>query len=142
MPSMRTTNLKFQEPLLMLMTSMLGSTESKGASFSKPAISSTPNDIKVSSFCRDCHVECIAGAASGTAVSFHNSSVISQLIHAISAQHEEAVELNRLHCKEIECTNNKEEAKKDRTKENPLFHPQNDWACLGKNFLRQLTHPP
>jgi hypothetical protein len=50
------------------------------------------DNIKVSSFCRDRHVQCITGASSGMAVSFNNSSVISQLTHAISAQHEEAVE--------------------------------------------------
>ena len=76
-----------------------------------------PDDVEISSFCKERHVQCISGAASaGTAVSFDNSSVISQLTHAISAQNEEAVESNRLRREEIERTINKEEAKKDRTK--------------------------
>jgi len=52
----------------------------------------------------------------GTSVALDNSSVISQLTNAISAQNMEATESNRLHRQEIERTINKEETKKDRTK--------------------------
>ncbi len=60
-------------------------------------------------------MQCIKGVA-GTSVALDNSSVISQLTNAISAQNVEATESNRLHRQEIERTINKEETKKDRTK--------------------------
>ena len=74
-----------------------------------------PNDIEVTFFCKEHSVQCIKGVA-GTSVALDNSSVISQLTNAISAQNEEATESNRLRRQEIERTINKEETNKDRIK--------------------------
>jgi hypothetical protein len=74
-----------------------------------------PDDSEITLFCKECHTQCIKGV-SGSSVSFNNSSVISQLTNAISAQNEEAIKSNRLRRQEIKPTINKEESKKDRTK--------------------------
>ncbi len=74
--------------------------------------------MEVMAFCKESLGKCIKGV-SGTSVSFNNSSVISQLTDAISAQNEVAIESNRLRRQEIERTINKEETKKDRTKKLP-----------------------
>jgi hypothetical protein len=74
-----------------------------------------PDDTEVTFFCKERLAQCIKGLA-GTSVALGNSSVISQLTNAISAQNEEAAESNRLCCQEIERTINKKETKKDRTK--------------------------
>ncbi len=74
-----------------------------------------PNNTEVTTFCKERLRQCIKGV-SETSVTLDNSSVISQLTNAISAQNEEAIESNRLRCKEIEQIVNKDETKKDRTK--------------------------
>ena len=74
-----------------------------------------PDDTEVTCFSKERSAQCIKGVA-GTSVALDNSSVISQLTNAISAQNEEATESNRLRRQEIERTINKEETKKDRTK--------------------------
>jgi len=74
-----------------------------------------PDDTEVMFFRKERSAQYIKGLA-GTSVALDNSSVISQLTNAISAQNEEATESNRLCCQEIERTINKEETKKDRTK--------------------------
>jgi hypothetical protein len=73
-----------------------------------------PDDTEVMFFCKEHSAQCIRGVA-GTSVALDNSSIISQLTNAISAQNEEATESNRLRHQELERTINKEETKKDRT---------------------------
>ena len=48
-----------------------------------------PEDMKVTNVCKECLGQCIKGVL-GTSVSVNSSSVISQLINAISAQNKEA----------------------------------------------------
>ena len=85
-----------------------------------------PDDIEISNFCKDRHLQCITSAmaltstrAGGAAV-VNNASVISQLTNAISLQNEEAIESNNLRCEEIERQIECKEKKKDRTKK---LHP-------------------
>ncbi len=47
-----------------------------------------PDDTEVTFFCKERSAQCIKGVA-GTSVALDNSSVISQLTNAISAQNEE-----------------------------------------------------
>ncbi len=87
-----------------------------------------PDDSEISLFCKKRHAQCIKGV-SGSSVPFDNSSVISQLTNAISAQNEEAIKSNRLRHQEIECTINKEESKKDSTKK------------IHTSIIRMIGHP-
>jgi hypothetical protein len=60
-----------------------------------------PDNTEVMFFCKERSTQCIKGVL-GTSVSLENSSVISQLTNAISAQNREATESNRLSRQEIE----------------------------------------
>jgi hypothetical protein len=87
----------------------------KVGSINKTIYQIFPDDTEVTVFYKECLGQFIK-AVSGTSVLINNSSVISQLTNAISAQSMEAIESNRLCHQEIERTINKEETKKDRTK--------------------------
>ena len=85
-----------------------------------------PNDIEISNFCKDRHLQCITSTTAltstraGGAVVINNASVISQLNNAISLQNKEAIESNNLRCKEIEIWIERKEKKKGRAKK---LHP-------------------
>ena len=81
-----------------------------------------PDNIEILNFCKDWHLQCITSAMAlpstraGGAVVVDNASVINQLTNAISLQNEEAIESNNLRRKEIKRQIEREEKKKDRTK--------------------------
>ncbi len=85
-----------------------------------------PDNIEISNFCKDQHLQCITSAmaltstTAGGAVVVDNASVISQITNAISLQNKEAIESNNLRCKEIERQIEHKEKKKDRIKK---LHP-------------------
>jgi len=84
-------------------------------SINKTRYQINPNNTEVILFCKERSTQCIK-EVSGTSISFDNSSVISQLTNDISAQNEEAAESKKLRRQEIKRAINKDETKKDRTK--------------------------
>ncbi len=53
-------------------------------------------------------------------------------------ENKEAIKSNRLRCQEIECTINKEELKKDRTKKKSHLDHQDDRTSISKKLNQQI----
>ena len=67
----------------------------KVGSINEPRYQINPDDVEVTAFCKEWHVQCIKGLQ-GTSASLDDISVISQLTNAISTQNKEAIKTESL----------------------------------------------
>jgi hypothetical protein len=97
-------------------------------SINKTGYSVTPDDVKISKFCINYHLQCIESNMTmmntASASTLDNALVISQLTNTISIQNKEAMESNNLCQMEIERQIKKEEKKKD-----PRKFTLPSWIC-------------
>ena len=94
-----------------------------------------PDDVEVTAFCKEWHVQRIKGLQ-GTAASLDDISVISQLTNAISTQNKEAIKIKQTLPPKYRTHNiEKEETKKDRTHK---IHPS-IIKMIGLTSAKSLT---